>query len=71
MLNFDWLAEVSTGSAKLIFYLLFILIGILVLLIPNEYVFEGIKVEDRHWWLNLKLWAIVVLAVLFYTYFIF
>ena len=71
MLNFDWLADVSTGSAKLVFYVLFILIGILVLLIPKDYVFEGIKFEDRHWWMNLKIWALAVLAVLFYTYLIF
>ena len=71
MLNFDWASGISQESAKLIFYVLFILIGVLVLLIPNDYVYEGVEEEDRHWWMNLKLWAITVLAFLFLTYLIF
>ena len=71
MLNFDWASGISQESAKLIFYVLFILIGILVLLIPKDYVYEGVEEEDRHWWMNLKLWAITVLAFLFLTYLIF
>lgn len=71
MLNFNWLADVSQETARLIFLVLFVLIGILVLLIPNDYVFEGVKKEDRHWWTNLKLWAIGVLTLLFITYYIF
>jgi len=71
MLNFDWASGISQESAKLIFYVLFILIGVLVLLIPNDYVYEGVEEEDRHWWMNLKLWAITVLAFLFLTYIIF
>ena len=71
MLNFDWASGISQESAKLVFYVLFILIGILVLLIPNDYVYEGVEEEDRHWWMNLKLWAITVLAFLFLTYLIF
>jgi|AntAceMinimDraft_8_1070364.scaffolds.fasta_scaffold49889_2 hypothetical protein len=71
MLNFDWASGISQESAKLVFYVLFILIGILVLLIPKDYVYEGVEEEDRHWWMNLKLWAITVLAFLFLTYLIF
>lgn len=71
MLNFDWASGISQESAKLVFYMLFILIGVLVLLIPNDYVYEGVEEEDRHWWMNLKLWAITVLAFLFLTYLIF
>ncbi|MCD6202553.1 MAG: hypothetical protein J7K46_12170 [Bacteroidales bacterium] len=57
--------------AKWIFLGLFILIGILVLFIPNDYIFQGVKKQDRHWYMNLKLWAIIVLGMLFYTYYIF
>ncbi len=71
MLNFDWLAGVSQESAKIVFLVLFVLIGILVTLIPNEYAYEGVKKDDRHWWNNLKLWAIGVLAILFLIYYIF
>lgn len=71
MLNFDWASGISQESAKLVFYVLFILIGVLVLLIPNDYIYEGVEEEDRHWWMNLKLWAITVLAILFITYLIF
>ena len=71
MLNFDWLAGVSQESAKLVFLVLFVLIGILVLLVPNDKVFEGVEEKDRHWWNNLKLWSLTVLAVLFMTYYAF
>jgi hypothetical protein len=40
-----------------------------VLLIPNDYVFQGAK--KRKWWLNLKLWALGDLAFIFITYYIF
>ena len=71
MLNFDWLSGVSQQTAKMIFLGLFLLIGILVLLIPREYIFQGVPKEERHWYMNLKLWAWIVLGVLFYTYYIF
>ena len=71
MLNFDWLAGVSQESAKIVFLALFVLIGLLVMLIPTEYAYEGIKKEDRHWWNNLKLWAIGVLTILFLIYYFF
>jgi hypothetical protein len=69
ILNFEWLAGVSIGAAKTVFLVLFILIGIVVLLIPNDYVYKG--VEKRRWWLNLKLWALVDLAFIFITYYVF
>jgi len=69
ILNFEWLAGVSIGAAKNVFLVLFVLIGILVLLIPNDYVFQGVK--KRKWWLNLKWWALGDLAFIFITYYIF
>ncbi len=71
MLNFDWLSDISQETAKMIFLVLFTIIGILVLLIPNDYAYEGIKENDRHWWNNLKIWAITVLSILFFIYYIF
>lgn len=71
MLNFDWLSDVSPEMAKMVFFVLFGLIGVLVLLIPNDYVYEGIKKEDRHWWNNLKLWSLGVLSILAFVYYIF
>jgi len=69
VLNFDWLAGLSVGAAKNVFLGLFVFIGILVLLIPNDYIFKGIT--KRRWWLNLKLWALGDLALIFITYYIF
>jgi hypothetical protein len=71
MLNFDWLSGISQENAKNIFLGLFILIGILVLLIPNDYAYEGVKKSDRHWYNNLKLWSLGSLAILFVIYYIF
>lgn len=69
VLNFDWLAGVSIGAAKNVFLVLFVLIGVLVLLIPNDYVYQGVR--KRRWWLNLKLWALVDLIFIFATYYVF
>jgi hypothetical protein len=69
VLNFDWLRNVSPAAAKGVFLVLFALIALLVLLIPNDYIFAG--VERPRWWHNLKLWAICVLALIFATYWFF
>ncbi|MHC4497355.1 MAG: hypothetical protein ACYSYM_16195 [Planctomycetota bacterium] len=69
VLNFEWLAGLSIGAAKNVFLALFVVIGILVLLVPNDYVFQGAK--KRRWWLNLKLWALGDLAFIFITYYVF
>lgn len=71
MLNFDWLSGVSQENAKNIFLILFVIIGFLVLLIPNDYAYEGVKKSDRHWYNNLKLWSIGSLTILFVIYYIF
>ncbi len=71
ILNFDWLSGIDQVTAKWIFLGLFIFIGLLILLIPRDYIFEGVPEEDRHWYMNLKLWAWAVLGILFYTYYIF
>jgi hypothetical protein len=69
VLNFEWLNHVGMSSAKSVFLALFVITGILILLLPSEYIYEG--VEDRRWYHNLKLWAIGDLAVIFVTYYIF
>jgi len=69
VLNFEWLSGLSLGTAKNVFLVLFVVIGIMVLLIPNDYVYQGVK--QRRWWLNLKLWALADLALIFFTYYIF
>ena len=69
MFNFDWLSGVSQETAKMIFLSLYGAIGILVLLLPTEYVYEGIAKEDRRWWNNLKLWSLSVLAILASIYY--
>ena len=69
VLNFEWLSGVPIGAAKNVFLVLFVLIGILVLFIPNDYIYQGVK--KRRWWLNQKLWALADLALIFFTYYIF
>jgi len=69
MLDFSWLSSVSPEDAKLVFLGLFILIGLLIIRIPADYVWRG--VERRCWWMNLKLWSILVLGTIFTTYLIF
>lgn len=71
MLNFDWLSGISQETAKMIFFSLYLIIGGLVLLIPNDYIFEGIKKENRFWYMNLKIWALTVLGILATIYYIF
>jgi hypothetical protein len=69
MLNFDWLRGVSPTAAKAVFLGLFLVSGLLVMMIPKEYIYEGVK--DPRWWHNLKLWALGVLAIIFTIYCIF
>jgi len=69
MLNFDWLRSVSPAVAKAVFLGLFVISGLLVTMIPREYVYEG--VEHPRWWHNLKLWALGVLAIIFTIYYVF
>ena len=71
MLNFDWLSGVSQEMAKNIFFVLFALIAFAVFLLPNDYIYEGVKKEDRHWWNNLKFWSVGVLSILSFIYYIF
>lgn len=69
MLNFDWLNGVPASTAKWIFYILFIGIGILVLLVPNDSIYEG--VENPKWYHNIKIWAIGDLLFILIVYAIF
>ncbi len=69
MLNFNWLADIPTDSAKWIFLILFILIGVLILFIPNKFIYEGL--EKIRWFHNLKMWAIGLLGFIFVVYYIF
>ncbi len=69
ILNFEWLTGVPMGAAKSVFLVLFALIGIAVLFIPNDYIYEGL--QKRRWWLNLKLWTLADLIFIFVTYYVF
>ncbi len=69
LLNFDWLGWLSADAAKGVFIVLFVIIGILVWLLPRDYIYEGI--EKPRWWHNLKLWATGVLAMITATYLLF
>lgn len=69
MLNFNWLADIPIDSAKWIFLILFILIGVLIMFIPNKFIFEGL--EKVRWYHNLKMWAIGLLGFIFVVYYIF
>lgn len=69
MLNFNWLADIPIESAKWIFLILYILIGIAVTFIPNKYIYQGL--DEIRWYHNLKMWAIALLALIFVVYYIF
>ncbi len=71
ILNFEWLSGIDVDHAKYIFLTLFVLIAVVILNIPNAYIYEGIDDNDRHWYMNLKLWALIALGSIFYTYWIF
>jgi hypothetical protein len=69
VLNFEWLTGLGMTASKSVFLILFVVIGVLVLMLPKDYIYEGVK--DRRWWHNLKLWAIGDLVFIFVTYYIF
>lgn len=69
MLNFNWLAGLSTTEVKIGLILLFALVGLWVALLPRDYVMEGS--EAAPWWMDLRVWTISILAALsaIYAYF--
>ena len=69
MLNFDWLASVSMPAARAVFLVLFVVIGLVIQLIPGHRVYEG--VERPRWFHDVRLWAWLVLGVIFVTYSVF
>ena len=69
ILNFEWLMWLPADAAKNVFIALFVFIGILIWLLPRDYILEGI--EKPRWWHNLKLWATGVLAMITITYLLF
>ncbi|KAA3610965.1 MAG: hypothetical protein DWQ05_20975 [Calditrichaeota bacterium] len=69
MLNFDWLAGVPMDVANGIFLVLFALIGVAVLFVPKDYMYEGLK--EIKWYHNLKIWAIGDLIFISWVYYIF
>ena len=71
MLNFDWASGISQETAKMIFSGLYLLIGALVMLLPTEYVYQGVPKEKRTWYNNLKVWSWTVLGILATVYYLF
>ncbi|MAU72298.1 MAG: hypothetical protein CML04_09395 [Pseudozobellia sp.] len=71
MLNFDWASDIPQETAKMIFFGLYLVIGGLVMLLPNEYIYEGVPKEERFWYNNLKIWSAVVLGILATVYYLF
>jgi len=69
MLNFNWLSGIPVEAARWVFLVLFIVIGRLVWLAPDSYIFEG--VEHPRWYHDLRWWAIGVLGTIFATYCVF
>ncbi|AYN68628.1 hypothetical protein D1013_15200 [Euzebyella marina] len=71
MLNFDWASDIPQETAKMIFFGLYLVIGAFVMLLPNEYIYEGVPKEERFWYNNLKIWSAVVLGILATVYYLF
>lgn len=69
VLNFEWSHDVTPFQAKVVFLVLFVVIGLLVSMAPKWYIHQG--VERPRWWHNLKLWAWGVLLSIFVTYCVF
>lgn len=69
MLNFDWLAGVPMNIANNIFLIMFALIGLAVLFVPKDSMYEGL--HQIRWYHNLKIWAIGDLLLIAWVYSIF
>ncbi len=69
MLNFNWLADIPVEAAKWIFLVLYMLIGLAILFIPNKFIYEGLKII--RWYHNLKIWSIGLLGFIFVVYYTF
>lgn len=69
MLNFEFLSQISAGTAKMIIIALFGIIIGLVWLVRRDFILQG--VDRPRGWHNLRLWATVVVLLLasIYLYF--
>lgn len=66
MLNFDWISNISAGSAKLIVLVTFLLPMVFALTLKKGYIFAG--AENNKPWRNLKIWVMLLTGIMFFIY---
>ncbi|NIA31454.1 MAG: hypothetical protein GWP06_16290 [Actinobacteria bacterium] len=66
MLNFEFLANLSEGWARFLVIMAYIIPLIFAFTLPRKYIYEG--AEDQKLWRNLKLWVLVIVAIMVAVY---
>ena len=61
ILDFRWAHDLSMTTARVFFFVFFILITVFGLSVTKEYVFRGAADEAR--WRDLRLWVIVIMSI--------
>ena len=69
MLNFNWIADLPLGWARILVIAPFFIAMVFALLLPKAYVQLG--AEDRKPWRNLKVWVVFIVFFQVSIYFIF
>ena len=69
MLNFDWIAHLPQDWARIFVVGLFVVALIFALSMNKSYIFSG--VEKPVWYMNLKLWVLVLVGLQVSLYFYF
>ena len=61
MMNFDWLGNLSSGTAKGLVLLAFIIPLVFGFSLPRKYIYQGSP--DERPWRNLKVWILLLVAM--------
>ena len=69
MLNFDWISGLDLSIAKILILSVFVLQFIFILFLKKDYIFAG--APDRKNWRNLKIWVLILSAIMITIYTIF
>jgi len=69
MLNFNWLADLPIGFARIILLLAFMVPLVFAFILPRAYIYLGAK--DHKKWRNLKWWVlglVIIQVAIYWTF---
>lgn len=66
MLNFDWISELDITIAKVLVLMAFFAPLVFAFTLKREYIYKG--AVDNKMWRNLKIWILLLIAIMVSVY---